>query len=85
MTTPPSPQDLQDQFAHCVQVFGGVAAASRRLGIDERALRRFVNGERPITAALLKETAQVLRNLIAQATEVEANITAAAAGMPADQ
>ncbi len=74
---PSSPQDLSEHFAHCIQIFGGTTAASRRLGIDERALRRFANGERPITARLLQDTAQALRALIAEATAAEEYILAA--------
>ena len=44
MTTPATPED---HFAHCVQILGGTTAASRRLGIDERAIRRFITAERP--------------------------------------
>lgn len=63
-----SAEDRQDHFAHCVQIFGGTTAASRRLGIDERALRRFINGERPIGDGLLADTAEALRRLSAEAT-----------------
>ena len=73
-------QDLSEHFAHCIQVFGGTSASSRRLGIDERALRRFMNGERPISAQLMQDTAQALRALIAEATAAEAHI-ATASGM----
>lgn len=72
MTAPTDLSAPQDQFAHCVQVFGGIAPSSRRLGIDERALRRFINGERPISAALLDDTAAALRQLIAEATAAAA-------------
>ena len=71
-------QDAQDHFAHCVQVFGGIPATSRRLGIDERAIRRFINGERPIGAGLLQDTAKALRLPIAEATAAEAQIAALA-------
>jgi hypothetical protein len=74
MDTAPSPQDMRDHFAHCVQVLGGVTAASRRLDIDERAIRRFVSGERPLGAGLLEDTAKALRHLIADATAAEAQI-----------
>jgi hypothetical protein len=70
-------QDLSEHFAHCVQVFGGTTASSRRLGIDERAIRRFMNGERPISARLMQDTAQALRALIAEATSAEGHIAAA--------
>ena len=69
-------QDRRDQFAHCIQLFGGTTSASRRLGIDERAIRRFINGERPLSAGLLEDTAKALRLLIAEATEAEAALTA---------
>lgn len=67
-------QDPRDHFAHCIQVFGGVTAASRRLDIDERALRRFVNGERPVSQNLLEDTAKALRLLIAEAEAAEKGI-----------
>ncbi|AZI35327.1 helix-turn-helix domain-containing protein [Caenibius tardaugens] len=67
-------QDFTAHFAHCVQVFGGTTAASRRLGIDERAIRRFINGERPISPRLIQDTAQALRALIEEATAAEAHI-----------
>lgn len=60
-------QALQDHFAHCIQVLGGVTAASRRLGIDERAIRRFINAERPISPSLLDDTAKTLRLVSAEA------------------
>lgn len=69
-------QDSAEHFAHCVQVFGGVTACARRLGIDERAIRRFMNGERPVSAHLLQDTAQALQMLIAEATAAEEHITA---------
>lgn len=68
---PTSQQDLAQHFAHCVQIFGGTTAASRRLGIDERAIRRFINGERPISARLLQDTAQALHALVAEATAAQ--------------
>lgn len=68
--------DLSEHFAHCIQIFGGTTAASRRLGIDERAIRRFINGERPISAGLARDTAQALRALIAEATAAERHIAA---------
>jgi hypothetical protein len=70
-------QQAQDHFAHCVQVFGGIPATSRRLGIDERAIRRFINGERPISTVLLADTAKALGCLIAEATSAERQIAAA--------
>ena len=69
--------NLSEHFAHCVQVLGGMTAASRRLGIDERSLRRFTNGERPVSAQLMQDTAQALRTLIEEARSAEADIAAA--------
>ena len=40
MTDDPTATAMREHFAHCLQVLGGPAAASRRLDIDERALRR---------------------------------------------
>jgi hypothetical protein len=77
MTGSPPLQDLRDHFAHCVQVLGGTAAASRRLDIDERAIRRFINGERPLSLGLLQDTATALRLLIDQASAAESHISAA--------
>lgn len=77
-------QDMRDHFAHCVQVFGGVTASSRRLGIDERAIRRFINGELPLSANLLQDTATALRLLVAEATAAEEHIDAAFGSRPAD-
>lgn len=79
---PASPQDLSEHFAHCIQIFGGTTASSRRLGIDERAIRRFINGERPISPRLMQDTAQALRSLIAEATSAEAYIAAIAGTEP---
>ena len=67
-------QVSRDHFAHCVQVFGGIPATSRRLGIDERAIRRFINGERPVSEGLLEDTAKALGLLIAEATSAEKHI-----------
>lgn len=64
-------QDRCDHFAHCIQVLGGTTAASRRLAIDERALRRFINGERPISDGLLGDMANALRLLAGEATAAE--------------
>lgn len=69
-------QNLAEHFAHCIQVFGGLTAASRRLGIDERSLRRFANGERPVSAQLMHDTAQALQTLIAEATAAQEHIAA---------
>lgn len=74
MTEPNTSAEMQDHFAHCVQVFGGIPATSRRLGIDERAIRRFINGERPMSHALLEDVAKALRVLIAEATSAENHI-----------
>lgn len=78
-------QEAQDHFAHCVQVFGGIPATSRRLGIDERAIRRFVNGERPIGNGLLEDTANALRLLIVEATAAEGHIAAVLGREPSDR
>lgn len=77
-------QDRQDLFAHCLQVFGGITAASRRLGIDERALRRFANGERPLGSRLLADTAEALRQLVAEASAAEEQIAAILRAEPND-
>lgn len=82
MTASITMQDPQDQFAHCVQVFGGIPATSRRLGIDERAIRRFINGELPVSIRLLQDTATALRLLIAEATAAEGGIAAAVGSGP---
>ena len=79
MTAPFTTQDMSDHFAHCVQVFGGVTAASRRLDIDERAIRRFINGDLPVSVNLLEDTAKTLRLLIAEATAAEQHIAVIAA------
>ena len=71
-----SMQDPTEHFAYCVQLFGGTTAASRRLGIDERAIRRFINGERPVGAGLLEDTAKALRLLVVEATAAEGKIAA---------
>lgn len=74
MTEPSLTPEFADHFAHCIQVLGGTTAAARRLAIDERAIRRFINGERPISARLMEDTARALRRLIADATEAERQI-----------
>lgn len=84
MREPFTAQEAQDHFAHCVQVFGGIPATSRRLGIDERAIRRFINGERPIGAGLLADTAAALRGLIDEATAAIGQIEAALGDQPTD-
>lgn len=73
----PQMQDRQDYFAYCVQLFGGSTAFSRRLRIDERAIRRFINGERPISDGLLRDTATALRELVAEASAAAEIISAA--------
>jgi hypothetical protein len=77
-------EDLSEHFAHCVQVLGGVTAASRRLEIDERAIRRFINGERPLSIGLLNDTAKALRLLIAEANAAADHIAAAFGSQPGD-
>jgi hypothetical protein len=76
MAAPISNDERSEHFAFCVQLFGGTTAFSRRLGIDERAIRRFINGERPISDGLLEDTAKALRLLIAEATTAEEQIAA---------
>ncbi|TCM16467.1 hypothetical protein EDF56_10746 [Novosphingobium sp. PhB165] len=71
-----SSDEQREHFAYCVQLFGGTTAFSRRLNIDERAIRRFINGERPIGAGLLEDTAKALRLLISDATDAEREIAA---------
>lgn len=77
-------QDRQDHFAYCVQLFGGTTAFSRRLRIDERAIRRFINGERPVSDSLLRDTAKALRELIAEAAAAEGQISATLTSEPHD-
>lgn len=79
-----STDETREHFAYCVQLFGGTTAFSRRLGIDERAIRRFMNGERPLGAGLLGDTAKALRQLIAEATAAEAQIAATLGAEPND-
>lgn len=74
MTDDPNATAMREHFAHCLQVLGGPAAASRRLDIDERALRRFASGERPISPALMVDMAAALRRLAADASAAEARI-----------
>ncbi len=85
MTSPISMQDRNDHFAYCIQLFGGTTAASRRLGIDERAIRRFINGERPISDGLLEDTAKILRQLISEASAAEQQIAATLNAAPGGQ
>lgn len=75
--------DPIDHFAYCIQLIGGLTAASRRLGIDERAIRRFTNGERPISAGLLQDLAKTLHQLAAEANAAEAEIAAILSAEPA--
>ncbi|MCW1383904.1 hypothetical protein OLX02_13860 [Novosphingobium sp. KCTC 2891] len=82
MTASFTMQDSRDHFAHCVQVLGGTTAASRRLGIDERAIRRFISGERPLGSGLLEDTAKALRLLIAEAKAAEEHIAAMSGAQP---
>lgn len=84
MTESFTKHDMCEHFAYCVQLFGGTTAASRRLGIDERAIRRFINGERPLGAGVLKDTAKALRLLIAEATVAEGQIAEAFGTEPND-
>ncbi|RYE53760.1 MAG: hypothetical protein EOP20_12905 [Hyphomicrobiales bacterium] len=79
-----SVDERREYFAYCVQLFGGTTAFSRRLGIDERAIRRFINGERPLGDGLLEDTAKALRLLIAEATEAEGQIAAILRVLPTD-
>lgn len=79
-----SMDEQREHFAYCVQLFGGTTAFSRRLGIDERAIRRFINGERPLGAGLLADTAKALRLLIAEATAAERQIAATLSHPPTD-
>ncbi|MGV3513149.1 MAG: hypothetical protein ACO1OX_14205 [Novosphingobium sp.] len=77
MSAPLTETELSEHFAHCIQVLGGTTAASRRLGIDERAIRRFVTGEKPISPRLMQDTATALRTLVEEASAAEARITSA--------
>lgn len=71
-----SMEDRSEHFAVCVQLVGGTTAFSRRLGIDERAIRRFINGERPVSDGLLADTAKTLDLLIAEAGAAQQQIAA---------
>ncbi|WP_246543673.1 hypothetical protein [Novosphingobium profundi] len=77
-------QDRQDHFAYCVQLLGGTTAFARRLRIDERAIRRFVNGEREISDGLLRDTAKTLDELAAQAREASDAISASLVSEPGE-
>lgn len=85
MTASFNVEDFREHFAHCVQVLGGVTASSRRLEIDERALRRFINGERPVSIGILNDTAKALRLLIAEAKAAEQHIATVLGTLPSDQ
>lgn len=82
MTESTEMQGSGEHFAHCIQVLGGTTAAARRLGIDERAIRRFINGERPVSPNLLEDAAKALRQLIADATAAEEQIGRSLASVP---
>ncbi len=82
MTASLTTQEMCEHFAYCVQVLGGTTASSRRLDIDERAIRRFINGERPLSAGLLQDTAKALRLLIEEATAAEAQIAQSLSSEP---
>jgi hypothetical protein len=84
MAAPFSLQDRTDHFAYCVQLFGGTTAFARRLRIDERAIRRFITGERPVSDGLLNDTAEALRQLAAEATTAEATLAEMARSQPSD-
>ncbi len=84
MTSSFTSQDPRDHFAYCIQVLGGTTTASRRLGIDERAIRRFINGERPLGKGLLQDTAKALRLLIAEATAADEQIGVVLGAWPND-
>jgi hypothetical protein len=78
----PKMQNRQDHFAYCVQLLGGTTAFSRHIKIDERAIRRFVNGERPISDNLLQDTAKALRELAAEASAAAEAISASLSSEP---
>ena len=82
MASPDSLNDRSEHFAFCVQLLGGTTAFSRRLGIDERAIRRFINGERPVSAGLLEDTGQALHLLAAEATKAQEQIAALLSAEP---
>jgi hypothetical protein len=63
---------------------GGTTAFSRRLRIDERAIRRFIKGERPVSDGLFRDTAKALRELIAEATAAEEQILGTLTSEPND-
>jgi len=84
MTGSATEQDIQEHFAHCVQILGGTTASARRLGIDERAIRRFINGEKPISGGLLDDMAKALRLLSSDAAAAEHHIAAVLRSAPKD-
>ena len=84
MTASFTTHELSEHFGHCIYVLGGVTASSRRLGLDERAIRRFINGERPLSAGMMEDTAKALRLLATEAAAAEAIITAALGTKPND-
>ncbi|KUR72870.1 hypothetical protein AQZ52_06580 [Novosphingobium fuchskuhlense] len=75
-------QERQDHFAYCVQLLGGTTAFARRLRIDERAIRRFINGERPISDGLMRDTAAALRAIGDEAIAAAGVIDAAVPSQP---
>ena len=75
-------QERQDHFAYCVQLLGGTTAFARRLRIDERAIRRFINGEKPISDGLMRDTATALREIGAEAIAAAGLIDAAITPQP---
>lgn len=77
--------DRREHFAGCIQMFGGTTSAARRLGIDERAIRRFINGERPIGDGLFEDTAKALRALATDATEAAELIAESLSAAPNDR
>ena len=79
-----STDERREHFAYCVQLFGFTTTFSRRLGIDERPIRSFVNGERPLGAGLMDDTAKALRLLIAEATAAKEHIAAMLKSEPSD-
>jgi hypothetical protein len=83
--TDDSTDERREHFAYCVQLIGGNTAFSRRLNIDERAIRRFINGERPLGAGLLEDTAKALRVLVDEATVAEKHLTALLSAEPKSQ
>ena len=79
MTVTLTMDEARERFAHCIQVLGGATAASRRLEVDERAIRRFVSGERPRSAGMWQDTAAALRKLVNEAGAAEKEIAGVSA------